>query len=158
MKFLKLKGILGAVAPTLGQAMAGPLGKSAGDIVAKVLGCEPTPQAIEQSMQEITPEQLAAIKEAELEFEAKMKQMDVDVFALAVQDTQDARKYFAKDMTSKIIALSMIAGFLGYIYLITVADPDDNPMEIINLILGWLGAQVSCIISYFYGSSHTPEK
>ena len=158
MKFLKLKNVLGAVAPTLGQAMAGPLGKSAGDIVAKVLGCDSTPQAIEQSLQQITPEQLAAIKAAESEFAAKMKELDVDLFKLETKDRQDARKYFAKDLTSKAIALSLVAGFLAYIYLITVADPEDNPMEIINLILGWLGAQVSSIISFYFGSSHTPEQ
>jgi hypothetical protein len=58
------------------------------------------------------PEQLAEIKKAELDFEARMKELDVDIFALETQDTQDARKHFAKDWTAKIIALVMVGVLL----------------------------------------------
>jgi hypothetical protein len=157
VKFLKLKGVLGAVAPTLGQAMAGPLGKSAGDIVAKVLGCEPTPQAIEQSMQEITPEQLAAIKEAELEFEAKMKQMDVDLFALETKDAQNARKYFAGDWFPKAFAFFAISFSFGYIFLVTIQPPDANSDTITSLVLGNIFGMLGAIVSFYFGASN-PKK
>ena len=39
MKFLKIKNLVGAVAPSLGAAMGGPLGGAAGKIIAGVLGC-----------------------------------------------------------------------------------------------------------------------
>lgn len=154
MKFGKLKGVIGVIAPTLGQAMAGSLGKSAGDIVAKVLGCDPTPQAIEKSMQSITPDQLAELKTAELDFQARMKELEVDVFALETADVQDARSKFATDYTSRLLAIAMVGGFLAYIYLVTVDHPDNNPMELVNLILGYLAAQVSQVSSYYWGSSH----
>jgi hypothetical protein len=45
-------------------------------------------------------------RKAELDFEARMKELDVDIFALETQDIQDARKHFAKDWTSKAYRVS----------------------------------------------------
>ena len=50
-----LKNIVGAVAPTIGSALAGPMGGMAGDVVAKVLGCDNNPKAIQQAVQNATP-------------------------------------------------------------------------------------------------------
>ena len=157
MKFLKIKNLVGAIAPCLGAAMGGPLGGAAGKIIAGVLGCEPSPGSIENAMQDITPAQLAEIKRQELEFEAQMKEMDVDLFELQTADIQDARKYFAKDWTPRIIAITLVAGFLAYIFMITVADPDQNPSEIVNLVLGWLGGTTSAVISFYFGASNTKD-
>ena len=157
MKFLKIKNLVGAVAPSLGAAMGGPLGGAAGKIIAGVLGCEPSAGSIENAMQDITPAQLAGIKRQELEFEAQMKEMDVDLFELQTADIQDARKYFAKDWTPRIIAITLVAGFLAYIFMITVADPDQNPSEIVNLVLGWLGGTTSAVISFYFGASNTKD-
>jgi len=153
MKFGALKGVIGALAPTLGSALGGPVGGAAANMIAEVLGCDPEPQKIEKAMQNATPEQLAEIKKAELDFEAKMKQMDVDVFALEAADTQDARNHFAKDWTAKIIALVMVGFFCGYIAMITIMPPEQNSMELINLVLGYMGGLVSAVISFYFGAS-----
>ncbi len=153
MKFGAIKGIIGSLAPTLGAALGGPVGGAAANMIAEVLGCDPEPQKIERAMQNATPEQLAEIKQAELDFEAKMKQMDVDVFALEAADKQDARKHFAKDWTAKLIALVMVGFFCGYIAMITIMPPEQNSMELINLVLGYMGGLVSAVISFYFGAS-----
>ena len=158
MKFGKLKTLIGGIAPTIGSAMGGPLGGMAGKVIADVLGCEPTPASIEQAMQTVTPDQLAEIKKAELAFESRMKELDVDLFALETADVQDARKYFSKDWTSKSIALIMILFFCAYIAMITIMPPEQNSMELINLVLGYMGGLVSAVISFYFGSSHQPDK
>ncbi len=82
MKFEAIKGLIGAVAPTLGQALGGPLGGAAAQTIASVLGCKPDEKSIANAVQSATPEQLAEIKKAELDFQVQMKKLDVDVFAL----------------------------------------------------------------------------
>ena len=77
-----IKNLVGAVAPTLGSALGGPLGGQAATVIAGVLGCGTKPKEIEKAMAVATPEQLAEVKKAELEFEAQMKELDVDIFAL----------------------------------------------------------------------------
>ena len=131
-----LKNIVGAVAPTLGSAMGGPLGNMAMGKIAEVL----------------------ELKKAEQEFEVQMKELDVDVFKLETQDKQHARGMFSKDWTARIIGLFTIGGFLGYIFLVTLQPPEQNSEALINLVLGYLGGLASAIISFYFGASHTNDK
>tara|TARA_R100001443_G_scaffold117034_1_gene139632 strand:- start:490 stop:969 length:480 start_codon:yes stop_codon:yes gene_type:complete len=152
-----LSNIIGAVAPTLGTALGGPLGGMASNVICDVLGCPNNPKAIEKAVAEATPEDLAKIKEAELKFEAEMKKLDVDIFALETADKQDARKAFSKDWTARIIGVATIGGFLGYIFLVTLQPPEQNSEALINLVLGYLGGLASAIISFYFGASHTSK-
>ena len=157
MKFDKLKGLIGGIAPTIGTAMGGPLGGMAGQVLAGVLGCEPTPQAIETAFETVTPEQLAEIKKAELKFEAKMKELDVDLFALETQDKQDARKHFAKDWFPKAFATLAIFFSFGYIFLVTLQPPDANSDTITSLVLGNIFGILGALVSFYYGASNKTE-
>jgi hypothetical protein len=139
MKFSAIKGLIGAVAPTLGAALGTPIAGAAVQVLTNVLGCKPDEKSIEQAMSQASAEDLAKIREAELEFDEKMKQMDVDVFALETADNQDARKHFAKDWTAKFIGLVMVLFFCSYILMITLMPPEQNSMELINLVLGYMG-------------------
>ena len=52
MNFGALKGIIGAVAPTLGTALAGPLGGTAAQAISAVLGCKNDPKSISTDIQD----------------------------------------------------------------------------------------------------------
>jgi hypothetical protein len=93
-----IKGIVGAVAPNLGAALGGPIGGAAMTMLSQALGCENNERALQRAIQSATPEQLAEIKKAELDFEARMKELDVDIFALETQDTQNAQKALCKGL------------------------------------------------------------
>jgi len=153
-----VKGIIGAVAPTIGTALGGPMGSIASKMVADALGCEPTPKKIEQAIQAATPEQLAELKKIDAEFDVKMKELDVDLFALKTADIQSARGMFSKDWTSRIMGLTVVGGFMGYIFLITIQPPEQNSEALINLVLGYLGGLASAIISFYFGASDTKDK
>jgi len=157
MKFGAIKGLIGAFAPTIGKALGGPLGGAAAQTIAAVLGCSPDEKSLTNAIKNATPEQLTEIKKAELDFEVKMKELDVDVFELEVGDVQNARGAFQADWTPKIIAVSSVLFFGGYILLVTLQSPEQNDLNIVNLILGYLGGIVSSIISFYYGASHKDQ-
>ena len=152
-----LSNIVGAVAPTLGTALGGPFGGMAGDVISKVLGVENNPKSIEQALASATPEQLIKIKKAEKEFEAKMKELDVDLYKLETAEKQHARGMFSKDWTARIIGIAMIGGFLGYIFLVTLQPPEQNSEALINLVLGYLGGLASAVISFYFGASNKSD-
>ena len=158
MNFDKVKGLVGSLAPTLGAALGGPVGGAAATMLADVLGCDPAPQKIEKALQQATPEQLAEIKKAELDFEVRMKELEVDVFALETKDTQHARESFKEDWTARAIALLSVLLFGGYILLVTLQPPSANDDGIVNLVLGYLGGVVSSIVSFYFGASKTNSK
>jgi hypothetical protein len=149
-----LKNLGDAVAPTIGTALGGPMGNMAMSKIASVLGVSNDQKSIQQAIQNATPEQMLELKKAEQEFEVQMKELDVDVFRLETQDKQNARGMFSKDWTARIIGVATIAGFLGYIFLVTLQPPEQNSEALINLVLGYLGGLASAIISFYFGASH----
>ena len=153
-----LKNIVGAVAPTLGTAIGGPMGGMAANMIAEVLGVPNDQKSIEKAIQNATPEQMVELKKAEQQFEVQMKELDVDVFKLETQDKQNARSIFSKDWTARVIGVSIIGGFLGYIFLVTLQPPEQNSEALINLVLGYLGGLASAIISFYFGASNTNDK
>ena len=158
MKKLLKKGILkkvvGAVAPTLGSALGGPMGGMAMNLIAEKLGVPNNPQSVEKAIENATPEQMIQLKKAEQAFDLQMKELDVDVFKMEVADGQDARKHFSKDWTARIMGLSVIGGFLGYIFLVTLQPPEQNSEALINLVLGYLGGLTSAVVSFYFGASN----
>jgi|TARA_R100000084_G_scaffold104733_1_gene61603 uncharacterized protein (DUF885 family) len=158
MKFKFVKNLIGAVAPTIGTALGGPMGNMAANMVAEALGCEPTPKKIEQAVQEATPEQLAELKKIDTDFEIKMKELDVDLYALETKDIQDARGKFSRDWTTRIMGIATLGGFMGYIFLVTLQPPEQNSEALINLVLGYLGGLASAVISFYFGASNGGNK
>ena len=130
------------------------MGGMAGDVVAKVLGCDNSPKSIEKAIQNATPEQMLELKKAEQDFELQMKELDVDVFELETKDIQDARSRFSKDWTTRIMGIATLGGFLGYIFMVTIQPPEQNSEALINLVLGYLGGLASAVISFYFGASH----
>ncbi len=157
MNFGSIKNIIGAVAPVLGTALGSPLGGAAASAIASALGCSNDTKSIEKALQTASPEQLVEIKKAELEFEAKMAELEVDIFSLETQDVQDARKQFKGDWTPRVVALVSLLGFVGYIFLVTIQPPDANSDTIVSLVLGYMGGVVSAITSFYFGASHSKD-
>jgi len=125
--------------------------------ISAVLGVDPEPKKIAAAMAQATPEQLAEIKKAELDFEARMKELDVDVFRLETQDIQHAREAHKSDWTPRVIALACVLFFGGYIFSVTFMPPEANSEAVINLVLGYLGGVVSAIVSFYFGASQSKD-
>ena len=155
MKWNAIKGLVGAVAPTIGSAIGGPVGAGAGKILAQVLGVLAEPEAVQKALSEASPEQLAEIKKADLAYKTRLAELEVDIFELETADIQDARKN--ADWTPKVLAMMAFLFFGGYVTLVTVQPPDANSEAVINLVLGYLGGVVSAVVSFYFGASHTSD-
>jgi hypothetical protein len=150
----KLKSILGTLAPTLGAAIGGPIGGQAGQILSSVLGVANNPKSIEQAMQNLTAEQMVELKKAEKDFEVQMKELDVDIYALEVDDRKDARTKFSGDWTPTVLGTLSMTGFLSYIFYITAFPVPDSSDDIVMLIIGSLTGIATAVISFYFGSSN----
>ena len=153
-----LKNLVGSVAPTLGAALGGPLCGMASQVICDVLGCQNNQKSIQNAINSATPQQMLELKKAEQQFEVQMKELDVDVFKLEVEDKKDARGKFSKDWTARIMGIATVGGFLGYIFLVTLQPPEQNSEALINLVLGYLGGLASAVISFYFGASNSNDK
>jgi Fe2+ transport system protein B len=156
---MKFGGLLKALAPTIGNAVGGPMGGMALKMVASKLGVpEASIEKVEQILED-EPEKVSLVKEAEKEFADKIRELEINLesFKVETEDRQDARLTFSNDITSKIFAIISLVGFIGYIFMVTLMPPDSNDNAIINLIIGYLGGLVSGISAFFFGSNQNSK-
>lgn len=152
--------ILRTVAPWIGTAISGPLGGMAVTAAADALGLsDKTEAAIKTAIAGATPEQMLALKQADNDFAAKMQALGFEnletMTRLENEDRADARhrEIETKDLTPKILAYAITAGFFGMLLAMMFnAIPDAN-RDILNIMLGALGSTWASVTAYFFGST-----
>lgn len=161
----KAKEILSVVAPSIGTALGGPLGGVAAKTIAtKLLGdSNATDDQIVSAVMNATPEQLSLLKKAELEFEAEMKKLDIDLERIHASDRHSARtrQVATGDHIPSVLAVLTLISFFGYIGAVTFW-PGGIAADVgfINIAVGWLGGTASTVVAYYFGSSadNKPKK
>ncbi|MGD1827321.1 Transmembrane protein [Chromobacterium violaceum] len=154
------KQIVGTVAPWIGTALGGPLGGMAVSAVADAIGLpEKTEEAVKQALAGVTPEQMLAVKQADQQFAAKMQELGFqnqrDLEAIAAGDRASAREREIKtgDITPRMLAAVVVAGFFGIMALMIFQELPPNGRDSLLVLVGALGAAFGSIIQYYYGSS-----
>jgi len=160
---MNFKSLLKAVAPTLGAAVGGPFGGIAGKMIADAMGETPPKNA--SSLEKIVrsalgdPEMVLKLKEAERTFDAKMKELDVDIFAHEVDDRKNARDMAKVNMWPQIIlSVVFILGYfvvLSFVFQSLYGDASINPQILVlaSTLLGIFTGEIPRIMSFWFGSS-----
>lgn len=151
------KKLLAQVAPVLGTALGGPFGALAGTAVRAVLGLpeDSDDEALAKSLARATPEQLAAIKEADARFRENMRRLDVDILKLDAADRSSARRRESalRDNVPGCLALGVTGGFFGLLGWMMLSAPPSGSEKVLDIMTGALGAAWASIVSYYFGSS-----
>ena len=155
------KGVVRTIAPALATAFGTPLMGVATKVVADVLLGEDAPAEItdkmlEQAVRAASPDQLIALKQAGMQFEADMAKLGVDLERLANEDRANARRREIDTgdvWTPRILAGGVTVGFFGVLTWLLAAGVPPEGGEALLVMLGALGTAWAGIISYFFGSS-----
>lgn len=153
------KSLIRKVAPTLGAALGGPAGGMAVKFLSeKFLGnAEASKEELAAFIESATPAQMLAIKEADQQFLTEMKKLDIDVFALEVEDRQNARELAKVNMWPQIVLSALFIlgyfGILGILVYFYDADINDRIFGILNTVIGVLTAAIPMILQFWFGSS-----
>lgn len=151
------KQVLGAVAPVLGTALGGPFGAMAGGLVNAALGLDQDADeaARIEALKKATPDQFAAIQQAEQQFKLDMERLNIDVLRLDADDRKNAREREIKvrDLTPMLLAGLIVLGWaLLNWHIFTTALPGENK-DFLLRSLGTIDAAVTLVLSYYFGSS-----
>ena len=175
-----IKEIIGGASPLLGSMIGGPVGGAVGTIIAKALGVEDKPEAIEKALRN-KPDALLKIKELENTKEIAILQIELETKKLGVNsilddkrinndrnrdflsDVKDARNMQIEnlkqdDKFSKRF-IYLLAAFWSlfsavYIMLITFGTIPAGNIRFADTILGFiLGTIIATIINFFLGTS-----
>lgn len=150
------------IAPLLGTALAGPLGGAAASFIADKLGVkESTVQAVTDVLNsgKLSPDQLASLKAAELDFKKFCEEHKLDPEKLDAADRANARD-MQKTTGSKIpgiLAIVVTVGFFGILIGMMTGTLKAADNQALLLMLGALGAAWGAIVNFYYGSSNSSQ-
>lgn len=153
------KRVLGSLAPTLAAAFGGPVAGTAAKFLAdKLLGKPDASQAeIEAGILGATPEQLATLRELDNEFRIAMEKINVDVFALEVDDRKSAREMAKVNMWPQVaLSILVIGGYFILVYMLFSGEMKltDGMAQMGNVLIGVLTAVIPMVFQFWFGSSH----
>lgn len=137
--------LVGLAAQTIGNATGKKVAGTADAIAAAVAGA--------------TPEQLAAMKQADLDFQVKMQALgfqnieDLEKIAADDRASARAREIATKDRIPGILAGFITVGFFSLLFFMIFRPIPDQGHDALLLMLGSLGAAFTGVITYYFGSS-----
>ena len=144
---------LESIAPTIASALGGPLAGLAMEAVSKAIGIDPKDVTKTIAEGKLSGDQIALIKQAEVEMAAKAQELGLDFAKLAVDDRKSARDMQAKNNSfiPGAMAIVVTIGFFGI--LIGLMTEHFKTSEALMLMLGSLGTAWTGIIAFYFGSS-----
>lgn len=163
--------IIGKLAPTIAAAAGGPLAGSAVTAIESAIGVKSAgsdlasrQNAVATALTSASPDTLLALRKADTDFQAQMSQLGFEsaeaLAKLANDDRDSARKreISLRDWTPCALAVAVTAGFFGILGFMAMHKVPADSKDMLNIMLGSLGAAWVSIISYYFGSSSESSK
>jgi len=153
------KSLVKSIAPAIGTALGGPVGGLATKFLAdKFLGNpDATPEEVEQAVLGASPEKLLEIKKLDHDFKVQMRQLDIDVFKLEVEDKASARDLAKFNMKPHMILSAIYTiGYFVVLYVLLTGQIviAAEAKDVFNQIIGILSAAQVTILAFWFGSSY----
>jgi hypothetical protein len=147
---------LKSLVPMLGTALGGPLGGAAASFIADKLGLqEKTVQAVTEALSSgsMSPEQISALKLAEIDFRKFLESNKIELAKLDVENVKDARamQVQTKSYFPATLSTIIVAGFFGILSAMLIFQY--TPTEPLLIMLGALGAAFGGVVNFWLGSS-----
>lgn len=156
-----MNDFLAGLAPTLASAILGPLGGVAVAAIGKIFGIDgATTEQVSKVFQDgrMTPEQLSAIKQLELKYQADEKERGFRYAELEFKNTSDARDMQKQTKSYFPATLSTFITMGFFSILITMLVWEYKPTEPLLIMLGALGAAFGAVVNFWLGSSNGSQR
>ena len=146
------------IAPGLATALGGPLAGLAVTAISKALGIDEKDVQSTIESGKLSADQLASLKQAEIELQAKAQELGLDFEKLATDDRKSARdmQTATKSIIPAVLAIGVTVGFFAI--LIGLMTDNVTKSDALLLMLGSLGTAWTAIVSFYFGSSAHSEK
>jgi hypothetical protein len=155
-----MNDFLKTLAPLLGTAIAGPFGGIAASFLADKLGVsEKTVSAVTEALStdKMTPDQVAQIKLAEIDFKKWMGDNSLKQEQLSFDDRKSARdmEIATKSYTPSILTWIVVILCLTFEGLMLFGQMPKPASEIVlGRVLGTLDSALMMVLAFWFGSSN----
>jgi hypothetical protein len=155
------KEIVATVAPSLATAIGGPLSGLAVAALGDVFGLsDATQEQVAAAVAGARPDDLLKIKQAEIAFAQRMRELEIDLVRISAGDRDSARQrqIAVKDKMPALLATAVSLGFFGVLVYLLQNQMPESGKEVILLLIGALSREFGNIMSYYFGSSSGSEQ
>ena len=147
------------LAPLLGTAIAGPFGAVAATFIADKLSLPTnTVEAVTEALSsgKLTPDQIVAVKQAEIDFKKWAGDNNLKLEQLSVQNTQGARdmQVATRSYVPAALALIITIGYLGILIGLMLGKLTVADNQVLLILIGALATGFGTVLNFFLGSSH----
>ncbi|HTH11919.1 MAG TPA: hypothetical protein VMA55_20300 [Acidovorax sp.] len=154
---------LKTIAPALGTALLGPLGGAAAAFLADKLGIEEkTVEAVSEVLNSgrMTPEQIASVKLAEIEFQKFLKDHDIKLEQVHAEDRADARKMAAltRSPIPAVLSLLVTLGYFGVLVGMMTDVLNVKDSQALLIMLGSLGTAWGMVMAFWFGTTRSSSE
>ena len=149
---------LKTIAPLLGTALGGPLGGAAAAFIADKLGVsDKTVEAVSEVLNsgKMSPDQITAVKLAEIEFQKFLKDNAIKLEEVHAQDRANARNMatVTRSPIPAVLSLMVTLGYFGVLVgmmtdVLNVADS-----QALLIMLGSLGTAWGMVMAFWFGTT-----
>lgn len=145
------------IAPGIATALGGPLAGLAVTAISKALGIDEKDVQNTIESGKLTSDQLASIKQAEIELQKQANELGLDFEKLATDDRKSARdmQVATKSYIPAVLAIGVTIGFFGI--LVGLMTDNVTKSDALLLMLGSLGTAWTAIVSFYFGSSASSQ-
>ena len=155
------KTLVKSVAPVLGTALGGPLGGMAVKAIGSALLGDEAEQLDEKSIEkriasviEHDTDALLKIKQADQQFEARMRELDIDLERINAADRDSARdlQKTNKTLIVPVLATITVACFFGVVFWVLTGRVTLES-TLLGFVLGQVSSKAEQVYNFFFGSS-----
>jgi hypothetical protein len=153
------KTLVKSIAPTLGTTLGGPAAGLAVKFLAdRFLGKPDAGESdVADAIMAASPEKLLEVKKLDNDFKVQMKQLDIDVYKLEVEDRRSARDLAKFDIGPHVVLSALYTfGYFAVLYLFLTGNVQvaTDAKDAFNQIIGVLTAAQVTILAFWFGSSY----
>ena len=154
------KSIIQSVAPVLGTAIGGPFGGMAiKTISSAILGDDETATGADLDKKldfalQNDSEALIKLKQADQDFDVKMKALDVDILKIAADDRNSARdmQKTTKAWIVPVLGVITVGCFFGVVFWVLSGNVTLES-TLLGFVLGGVSSKAEQVYNFYFGSS-----
>ncbi len=153
-----MNDLLKTIAPLLGTAIAGPLGGAAASFIASKLGIEEkTLEAVSGVLTngKMTPEQISAIKLAEMDFQKFLESNKIKMEDIAAADRNSAREMLktTRSYVPAVLTFLITGGYFVVLIGMMLKMFEVADSQVMLIMLGQLGTAWGVTIAFWFGTT-----
>ena len=147
------------IAPGIATALGGPLAGLAVTAISKALGIDEKDVQSTIESGKLSAEQLASLKQAEIELQAKAQELGLNFEKLTVDDRKSAREMqiSTKSLVPALLSILVVTawGLIQYFLLTHLIAQEMR--ELVARVLGTLDSALMLVLSFYFGSSSSSQ-